>query len=573
MKNLLGYRAAAPLLSGPSAAGCVLALWLAFCGLAAGQSDKPLFQSIPPSQSGITWVHESARSEEHYLPETMSGGLAFLDYDQDGWMDLYMVNTGPSEFFTPTTPLSNALLRNQGDGTFRDVTAKAGVEARTFGMGAAVGDYDNDGYPDLYLTSHGRTILYRNKGDGTFEDVTEKAGVLVEGWTTSAAWFDYDNDGLLDLFVCNFVKFSKEHHISCGLNPLGKSFYCVPRVFEPTSGKLFRNNGDGTFSDAAEGTAIGEVKGKALGVVTADINNDRRLDIFVANDTVQDFLFINRGKNEWEEVGLFAGVGLSSEGSAQSGMGVDAADFDGDGWQELYVANIDHQYFSLFKNNRDESFQDLSISSPLGRSTFLLSGWGVRFFDFDHDGDLDLIQANGHPDDMIDEYASSVTYREPLLLFENRQGGLVDISDQAGPAFKHTYPARGLALGDYDNDGRSDAAIANIGEAPLLLRNQSQSGHHWVGLRLVGRTCNRDAVGAKVTYSVEGKARTRFLNGGGSYLSAHDPRLILGLGPADKVDWIEIRWPLPSDKVERLEEVPLDRYLTVEEGKGIVAPE
>ncbi|HSR68044.1 MAG TPA: CRTAC1 family protein [Acidobacteriota bacterium] len=552
---------------------CMLPLLLSLSlnGALLGGNGKPLFESVPPDRSGVSWTHESARSEEHYLPETMSGGLAFLDYDQDGWVDLYFVNTGPSEFFQPRRPLSNALYRNQGDGTFRDVTQSAGVEGRTFGMGAAVGDYDNDGYPDIYLTSHGKTILYHNQGDGTFRDVTQAAGVLLEGWTTSAAWLDYDNDGLLDLFVCSFVVFNKDQHISCGLNPLGKSFYCVPRVFEATASVLFRNKGDGTFQEVSD-SAIAGNKGKALGVVAADVNNDRLIDLFVANDTVQDFLFLNRGKGEWEEVGLFAGVGLSSEGAAQSGMGVDAADFDGDGWQELFVANIDHQYYSLFKNNRDESFQDLAISSELGRSTFLLSGWGVRFFDLENDGDLDLIQANGHPDDMIDEYASSVTYKEPLLLFENRGGRLLDISNEAGPVFSKPFPARGLALGDFDNDGLPDAAVNNIGEAPLLLHNRTDSGNQWVGLRLVGRTSNRDAIGAVVRYSAGGKVRTRHLNGGGSYLSAHDPRLILGLGSASQVDWIEVQWPAPSERLERLKEVPLNRYLTIEEGKGIVEP-
>ncbi len=526
--------------------------------------SEPWFVEVPAASTGISWVHDSARSEAHYLPETMSGGLAFLDYDRDGWMDLYFLNSGPSEFFQPVQPLRNALYKNNRDGTFSDVTEKAGVPGGVFGMGVAVGDYDNDGFPDIYLTAHGRTVLYHNLG-GRFENVTEKAGVTVEGWTTSAAWLDYDNDGLLDLFVCSFVELSRDQHISCGLNPLGKSFYCVPRVFEPTASVLFRNRGDGTFERASDGTAIGETKGKALGVVAADVNNDRRIDLFVANDTVQDYLWMNRGQEGWEEVGLFTGVGLSSEGSAQSGMGVDAADFDEDGWLDLFVANIDHQYYSLFKNNGGESFEDLSISSELGKSTFLLSGWGVRFFDFDNDGDLDLIQANGHPDDMIDEYASSVTYKEPLLLFENREGQLRDVSRKAGPIFAKPFPARGLALGDWDNDGRPDAAVSNIGEAPLLLHNRVSSGNHWIGLHLIGKKCNRDAVGAKVTWSVNGVKRSRVINGGGSYLSAHDPRLLLGLGKSTTLDWLEIHWPAPSTTVQRLTNPPIDRYLTIEE--------
>ncbi len=563
---------------GPSFGGRRLAgaaLWVAagfgmlgFWRPAAAEEDlasEPLLEEVAAASVGITWVHESGRSEAHYLPETMSGGLAFLDYDQDGWLDLYLTTSGPSEFYQPGQPARNALYRNRGDGTFVDVTEKAGVPGGIFSMGVAVGDYDNDGFPDLYLTSHGRTVLYHNRGDGTFEDVTEKAGVVVQGWTTSAVWFDYDGDGLLDLFVCSFVVFSKDQHISCGLNPLGKSFYCVPRVFEPTASFLFRNRGDGTFAEASKETAIGLTKGKALGVVAADINNDRRLDLFVANDTVQDFLFVNRGKNEWEEIGLFAGVGFSSEGAAPSGMGVDAADVDQDGWQDLFVANIDHQYYSLFHNNGNESFEDLSISTELGKSTFLLSGWGLRFFDLDNDGDLDLLQVNGHPDDMIDEYASDVTYKEPLLLFENREGRFRDVSAQAGPVFARKFPARGLALGDFDNDGRSDAAILNLDEPPLLLRNRAGEGNRWIGLKLVGRTSNRDAVGARVSWSVDGVRRTRHLNGGGSYLSAHDPRLILGLGSKGKLDWVEIEWPLPSSTVQRLTDLTVNQYVTIEE--------
>ncbi|MEE8586497.1 MAG: CRTAC1 family protein [Acidobacteriota bacterium] len=537
----------------------------------AQQASKPLFVAVPNSRSGIAWVHDNAMTEQHYLPETMSGGVAFLDYDSDGWMDIYLVNSGKSSFYTPPKALSNALYRNNGDGTFSDVTARAGVRGGTFGMGAAAGDFDNDGYPDLFVTAAGgKTLLYRNRGDGTFADITRKAGVEVEGWTTSAAWFDFDNDGWLDLFVCSFVEFSADKHISCGLNPLGKSFYCVPRVFRPTVSFLFRNNGNGTFSQASTGTVIGRRPGKALGVVAADINGDGLMDLWVANDTVQDFLYINRGSNQWEEAGLFAGVGLSPEGAVQSGMGVDAADVDSDGLQDLFVANIDHQYYSLFKNNGDESFQDLAPASELGRATFLLSGWGLKLFDFDNDGDIDLLQANGHPDNMIDAYASNVTYKQPLLLFRNQGGILKDISKLAGPVFSESFSSRGLAVADYDNDGRIDALINNIGDAPLLLANRSGRAHHWIGLKLVGIHCNRDAIGAQVSWSANGVKRSIFKNGGGSYLASHDQRLVLGLGSASRADWVEVKWPQPSGLVQRLTDLPVDRYLSIEEGKGIL---
>jgi hypothetical protein len=536
----------------------------------ASAAASPLFEEVPAAQSGIAFVHENAMSPERYLPETMGPGVAFLDYDNDGWMDLYIVNSGPCDFFKPKAPLRNALYRNNRDGTFTDVTAKAGVAGGTFGMGVAVGDYDNDGYPDLFVTSYGRCILYHNNGDGTFTDVTEKAGLAAPGWTTSAVWFDYDNDGRLDLFVCSFVEFGLDRRVVCGDNKLGRRYYCIPRVFQPTASLLFHNNGDGTFTEVSKGTDIAKALGKGLGVVATDVNNDGRLDLFVANDTVQNFLFMNRGGNKWDEIGLASEVGFSANGQPRSGMGVDAADVDGDGWQDLFVANVDQEMFALYRNNRDESFQDTANFHGIGQATRLLSGWGLRFFDFDLDGRVDLLLANGHPDDMVGQYGGAVTYEEPLLLFRHDGTRLANVSAEAGPVFAKTFPARGLAVGDYDNDGRLDAFVGNNGKAPLLLRNRAAAGRHWVGLVLQGTACNRDAVGARLTWSVGGETRSRFRSSGGSYLSSHDPREVLGLGTASAVDWIEIRWPAPSTRVERITNVPLDRYSRVVEGKGIV---
>ncbi|MCY4585423.1 MAG: CRTAC1 family protein [Bryobacterales bacterium] len=508
-------------------------------------------------------------SPEHYLPETVGPGCAFIDYDHDGWIDLYLVNSGACDFYSPREPLRNALYRNNRDGTFTDVTDVAGVGAGTFGMGAAVGDYDNDGYPDLLVTAYGRCILYQNNGDGTFTDVTTKAGIVSPDWSTSAVWFDYDNDGLLDLFLCSFVEFRADTHINCGTNKSGKRYYCIPRVFKPTPSLLYRNNGDGTFTLVSKGTDIEAAMGKALGAVATDINNDGLMDLFVANDTVQNFLFVNRGRGVWEESGMFAEVAFSADGKARSGMGVDAADFDQDGHQDLFVANIDQEMFSLYRNRGDESFQDAARVHGISQATRLLSGWGLKFFDYDNDGELDLLLANGHPDDMIGQYSLKVTYKEPLLLFHHENGKLREVSAQAGPVFQKNFSARGLAVGDYDNDGAVDVLIANNGEAPLLLRNRAARGNHWVGLKLEGVHCNRDAIGARITWSCGGKKRSRLRTGGGSYLSSHDPREVLGLGAATKVDWIEIDWPRPSETVERLSAVPIDRYVHVIEGKGI----
>jgi hypothetical protein len=534
------------------------------------RSAPPLFEEVPAAASGIRWVHENAMSVERYLPETLGPGCAFLDYDNDGWMDVYLVNSGPCDFYKPKAPLRNALYRNNRDGTFTDVTEKAGVLGGTFGMGVAVGDYDNDGYPDLFVTAYGRCILYHNNGDGTFTDVTEKAGLAAPGWTTSAVWFDYDDDGKLDLFVCSFVEFGLGKAVFCGDNKLGRRYYCIPRVFKPTASLLFHNNGDGTFTEVSKGTAIATALGKGLGVVATDINNDGLMDLFVANDTVQNFLFVNRGAGKWEEIGLASEVGFSANGQPRSGMGVDAADLDNDGWQDLFVANVDNEMFSLYRNNHDESFADTAHAHGIGQATRLLSGWGLKFFDFDNDGNVDLFLANGHPDDMVDNYGGQVRYKEPLLLFQGDGTKLRNISKEAGPVFGKAFPARGLAIGDYDNDGRLDVLVGNNGEAPVLLHNNAGAGNHWVGLRLQGTKCNRDAVGAIVAWSVAGVKRSRLKTAGGSYLSSHDPREVLGLGAASKVDWVEIKWPAPSGAVERLTEVPVDRYSLVVEGRGLV---
>src|SRR6266436_3823035 len=327
-----------------------------------------VFREIPPSESGITWSHDNAHSPERFLPETVGGGCAFLDYDNDGWMDILFVNSGPSDFFHPEKPLHNA--------------------------------------------------LYHNNNDGTFTDVTEKAGVAVHGWSTNAVWFDYDNNGKLDLFVSSFVEYNK--NLSCGDNKFGRKYYCIPRVFAPRPSRLFHNNGDGTFTDVSQRSGIARSPGKSFGVVVTDVNNDGWMDLFVANDTLANFLFVNQHDGTFKEVGLEAGVAYSDSGTPRSGMGVDAADFDDSGWQSLFVANIDRELFSLYHNEKDMTFSDQA--GEIGVATRPLSGWGLKFFDYDNDGDADLILANGHPDDMVEMHNTQTTYKEPLMMFENING-------------------------------------------------------------------------------------------------------------------------------------------------------
>ena len=529
-------------------------------------SAKPLFTEVPSSESKITWVHDNGRSELRHLPETCGGGGLFFDFDNDGWMDVYLVNSGPSDFFTPKSPIRNALYRNNHDGTFTDVTEKAGVacgKMGCFGMGAAAADFDGDGWPDLYVTNYGRNVLYHNNGNGTFTDVTDKAGVAAPNWSTCAVWFDYDNDSKLDLFVSSFVQYSGHGSIFCGDNRVGKRYYCVPRVFKPRPSYLFHNDGSGKFSDVSQVSGIAASPGKSFGAVATDVNNDGLIDLFVANDTVPNFLFVNKGKGKFEEVGLLAGVAYSDAGAPRSGMGVDATDYDSDGWQDLFVANIDQELFSLYQNQKDLTFIDRP--GEIGQATRMLSGWGLKFFDYDNDGDADLILANGHPDDMVEVQSLTVKYKEPLLMFENVNGKYKNVSNTSGEAFTKDWPARGLSIGDYDNDGDLDVLIINNGEAPILLRNDGGNRNNWLGLQLVATQSNPEAVGAIITWEAGGAKYKRLKTAGGSYLSSHDPREILGVGSASKIDSVEIKWP--SGRVDKLSNPPLNKYLKVVEGR------
>jgi hypothetical protein len=523
------------------------------------------FEEVPAKTSGITWVHTNAHSPDRHLPETVGAGCAFFDYDNDGWMDIYLVNSGRSDFFTPATPLKNALYHNNHDGTFTDVTDKAGVAGGTFGMGVAAADYDDDGWVDLYITSYGRNILYHNNGNGTFTDVTDKAGVAAPGWSTNAVWFDYDNDGKLDLFVSSFVYYDKTLNVLC-TDDVNRRYYCIPRYYKPRPSHLFHNNGNGIFTDVSKESGIADSPGKSFGAVATDVNNDGRIDLFVANDTMPNFLFINKGGGKFEETGLAAGVAFSESGKARSGMGVDAADYDGDGWQDLFVANIEQEFFSLYHNQKDLTFTD--EPGEIGPATQFLSGWGLRFFDYDNDGNPDLFLVDGHPDDFIEMRNARVQYREPLLLFHNTGKGFQNVSAKSGPVFGKKFSGRGMAVGDFDNDGDLDVLVSNNGEPPVLLRNEGGNRNSWLGLQLIATKSNPAAVGAVISWQAGGLKRSRLKTAGGSYLSSHDPREILGLGAATKIEYVEIRWP--SGRVDKLVNLPINRYVRVVEGEGVV---
>jgi hypothetical protein len=524
--------------------------------------DLPYFESLSPEKTGIVWKHDNAMSTRRYLPESMGPGVAIFDYDNDGWMDLYFVNSGPADFFAPTHPLRNALYHNNHDGTFTDVTEKAGVAGRDFGIGVAAGDYDGDGWTDLLVTTYGRLILYHNNHDGTFTDVAKKAGLDVPGLFTSAVWFDYDNNGTLDLYVGHFAEYNKSLEHDCSTN--GIAHYCYPKSYQPHPSRLYRNNGDGTFTDVSLSSGIANYPGKSFGVVATDINNDGLLDLFVANDSVPNFLFLNKGGGKFEEIGLQAGVAYSPDGAARSGMGVDALDYDQDGFEDLFVANISREMYSLYRNKGDKTFEDMAGPTGIAMATIMDTGWGVRFFDFDLDGWPDIIMANGHPDDLIETISSSLRYKEPLILFHNNGHGFEDVTAQGGPAFTAQYPARGLAVGDLDNDGRPDVVIVNNGGAPLVLHNTLHNANHWLGLNLVG-----PAVGARITWAAGGVTHSLFHRGGGSYLSSSDPRELLGLGPAASADWVQVKWPAPISRTDRFEHVAGGKYYSLAPGSKL----
>jgi hypothetical protein len=499
--------------------------------------DCPVTFTDVAAAAGLRFTHDRGATPEHHLAETMGSGLAWLDYDNDGWMDLYVVQSGP---FPPrgSPRAQDRLYRNNGNGTFTDVTVKARLKDTAYGMGVVAADYDNDGFTDLYVTNYGKNILYHNNGDGTFTDVTDKAGVGASGWSTSAAFADFDGDGLLDLFVLRYVDDAAEKDLFCGNRINGKRDYCHPKLYPPTHNILFHNNGNGTFTDITASAGLDKALGKGLGVVVADLDDDGRPDIYVANDTTMNFLFRNLGGNRFEDVSLLSGAALPSTGSPLSGMGVNAGDLSGNGRLDLVVANYEAEINSFYRNVGQGVFEDISAESGFAGPSFLFSGFGLNLLDTANAGRLDAFIANGH---VLDVPGRGSTYAErPFLMWNDGKGKFHERG--CGAPFRRELVGRGSAVADFDNDGDIDIAVSNSGGPLELLRNDGPHGA-WIGFVLRGKKSNRQGIGARVTIETEAGKQMREVKAGESYLSSSDPRVHFGLGKETAVKRVTIRWP------------------------------
>jgi hypothetical protein len=519
-----------------------------------------MFQVQPPP--GIDFVLHNSPTSRKYLIETMPGGVAFLDYNNDGLLDIFLVNGGrlkdpmlsPFHFDRHDPSYWNRLYRQNKDGSFTDVTEKAGLAAAgdtNYGMGVAIGDYDNDGYPDIYVTNYGKNILYHNNGDGTFTDVTAKAGVAAGGWSVSAGFLDYDNDGKLDLFVARYLDWSVETSKTCGTpaNPM----YCPPSEFASVSNILFHNRGDGTFEDVSVASGIAAKKGHGLGVAFADYDGDGFTDIFVANDVTDQFLFHNNGNGTFTETGLNSGAALTSDGKMLSGMGVVFQDYDNDGLPDLLVTQLPHQPYVAFHNDSNGAFSAQELEAGFGTISGKSSGWGVGLEDFDNDGWKDVFVVQGHVFDNVAKYDSTLTYREPPLLALNHNGHF----ERAESGSAVPVAGRGAAFGDINNDGWMDVITTALGERPQLFLNR-RGKSHWLTITLRGIRSNRDGYGARVQVN----GQIRFATAAGSYLSSNDKRLHFGLGPAETAD-VEIKWPSGIHQIVR--NVKGDQFVVIEE--------
>jgi len=537
---------------------------------AAGNSSIT-FRDVT-QKAGIHFVHNNGAYGKKYLPETMGPGVAFIDYDHDGWPDVFVVNgtDWPGHASKRSTP---KLFHNNHDGTFTDVTHKAGLDVEMFGMGVTVGDYDNDGYDDLFVTAMGQSRLFHNNGNGTFADVTQKAGLFgPKEFSTSAAWVDYDRDGKLDLVVANYVQWSIESDLYCTLDGKSKS-YCTPESYKGIAVRLWHNRGDGTFEDTTKKAGLGDPTSKTLGIALLDYDNDGWPDLLFSNDTQPNKLYRNNGNGTFSEKAVLAGVAFSEDGVARAGMGVDAADYDRSGYASLLITNFSNQMISLYHNEGKGLFVDEAPSSEIGRDTLLTLGFGCFFFDYDLDGWPDILIANGHIDGDIQRVQPNVKYAMPPHLFRNSgKGNFQEVTKSLGAAFSMPRVGRGAAYADINNDGRLDLLLSTNGGPAYLFVNEATGGaalQKSIRLKLVGTKSNRDGIGAVTKVSAGGDVQTEMLRSGSSYMSASELVLTFGLARHDKADSIEIRWP--NGQVEKLSNVAAGQTVTVTEGKGITA--
>jgi hypothetical protein len=533
----------------------------------ARQQEAPVRFTNVAVEAGITFKHENGASAQKYMPETMAGGSIIFDYNNDGWPDLFFVNGGSFTDKQKAAAARHGLYRNNKNGTFTDVTAGSGIGVSGFGMGACSADYDNDGWPDLYITSFGGNKLYHNNGNGTFTDVTEKAGVGSKLWSASCAFGDVDNDGHVDLFVTNYVDFGVNNNKYCVFSG-DTRVYCHPNVYNGQPDILYRNNGDGTFTDISKQAGIYRTTGKGLGVVFGDYDGDGWTDIYVANDSVPNFLFHNKGKGVFEEVALLAGVAVGNDGQPLAGMGTDMGDIDGDGLLDIFVTNLDRQTHSLYRNLGKGLFANITFESGVGEATLPFVGFGALFFDYDNDMDLDLAIANGDVIDNVSMFRDSTSYFQRKLLLQNDgTGKFKDVGPASGTGFALKKAGRSLSAGDIDNDGDLDLLIGNVGQSPDLLRNEGGNKLNSLLIRTIGSKSNRDGIGARLKLTVGGKTLVREVKAGSSYLSQSDMRVHFGMGHAARAERLEIRWP--SGTVDALENVEANQILTVTEGRGV----
>ncbi len=517
-------------------------------------------------EAGIHWQHTDGRSGRKYFMETLGSGAAFFDYDADGDPDLYFVNGAPLPGYVADDIPTNCLYRNNGDGTFTDVTEESGVGDTGYGHGCAVGDYNNDGQLDLYVTNYGTNRLYRNNGDGTFTDVAEIAGVTEPRWSSSCAFADYDRDGNLDLYVVNYIVFDIDENPWCGLKEKGIRAYCEPDNFPAQSDTLFRNNGDGTFTDVTKSAGIYNTTGKGLGVVWGDYNNDGAPDIYVANDSTENFFYHNKGDGTFEEVGFMVGVALSEDGAAENGMGTAFGDWNNDGWLDLTVTNYAQQTNTLYHNDADGFFTDATATTKTAQLTYPYLGWATAFIDYDNDGYQDLFVANGHLHENLAELGQQGTYEQRNLLFRNNYNGtFTEVSGTLGPGMKLEDVSRGTTLADYDSDGDIDIVVTNSNATPRLLRNDGGNRKNYLQIRLVATQGSIDAIGARVKIKIGELTQTREVRSGDGYLSQRDLTLHFGIGDYKQVDSIEIQWQ--SGVKQLIKSVPANQVLSLEENR------